>query len=175
MEEDLFPSQMMMSSRADLEEERRLFYVAITRAQQKLFLSYALSRYRFGRLINCEPSRFLAEIDPRYIKSGSKYGGQSLAAGHRQSGNGGYARKLVSSVKRQPQAGRQASHTPSADFAPSDTSTLAVGMRVEHPRFGFGKVLAIESIGTDRKAKVHFDNFGEKTLLLSFAKLKIHD
>ncbi len=175
MEEDLFPSQMMMSSREDLEEERRLFYVAITRAQQKLFLSYALSRYRFGRLISCEPSRFLEEIDPRYIKSSSKYGGQSLATGHRPAGNGGYARKLVSSVKRQPQVSRQASHTPSADFAPSDTSTLAAGMRVEHPKFGFGKVLAIESSGTDRKAKVHFDNFGEKTLLLSFAKLKIHD
>ena len=116
MEEDLFPSQMMLSSRADLEEERRLFYVAITRAQQKLFLSYALSRYRFGRLINCEPSRFLEEIDPRYIKANTKYGGQSLAAGHRQTGNGGYARKLVSSVKRQPQANRQASHAPSADL-----------------------------------------------------------
>ncbi len=68
LEEDLFPSQMMLSSRADLEEERRLFYVAITRAQKKLFLSYALTRYRYGRLKSCEPSRFIEEIDPAYIK-----------------------------------------------------------------------------------------------------------
>src|SRR6478735_6151966 len=68
MEEDLFPSQMMLSSRAELEEERRLFYVAITRAQKKLFLSYALTRYRFGRLKNCEPSRFLDDVDAQFIK-----------------------------------------------------------------------------------------------------------
>src|SRR5690606_38426753 len=75
MEEDLFPSQMMLGSRADLEEERRLFYVAITRAQKKLYLSYALTRYRFGRLKNCEPSRFLDDIDQGYIKVSTKFGG----------------------------------------------------------------------------------------------------
>ena len=68
LEEDLFPSQMMMQSREDLEEERRLFYVATTRAMDKLYLSYALSRYRYGRLLNCEQSRFLEEIDPMHIK-----------------------------------------------------------------------------------------------------------
>ena len=73
MEEDLFPSQMMLSSRADLEEERRLFYVAVTRAKEKLFLSYALTRYRFGRLKQCEPSRFLEEIDPVYIRINKKF------------------------------------------------------------------------------------------------------
>ncbi len=77
MEEDLFPSQMMLSSRADLEEERRLFYVAITRAKKKLTLSYALNRYRFGRLKNCEPSRFLEEIDPRFIKVNKKFGSRA--------------------------------------------------------------------------------------------------
>ena len=69
MEEDLFPSQMMLSSRADLEEERRLFYVAITRAEQHLFLSYALNRYRYGRLKTCEPSRFLSDIDTTYLQA----------------------------------------------------------------------------------------------------------
>ena len=75
LEEDLFPSQMMLSSRADLEEERRLFYVAITRAQKGLFLSYALTRYRFGRLKNCEPSRFLDDVDQSFIKVSTKFAG----------------------------------------------------------------------------------------------------
>ena len=73
LEEDLFPSQMMLSSRADLEEERRLFYVAITRAQKKLFISYALTRYRYGRLKSCEPSRFIEEIDPAFLKVDRKW------------------------------------------------------------------------------------------------------
>jgi len=176
MEEDLFPSQMMLSSRADLEEERRLFYVAITRAKEKLFLTYALSRYRFGRLKSCEPSRFIDEIDAKYIKASSKHGGARL---RRTAGPTYSAKNLVSSVKRGSQITARATkpvpaHKLSAGFAPSDTSTLDKGMKVEHPKFGYGKVVALESIGSNRKAKVNFDNFGEKTLLLSFAKLKIH-
>ncbi len=176
MEEDLFPSQMMLSSRADLEEERRLFYVAITRAKEKLFLTYALSRYRFGRLKSCEPSRFIDEIDAKYIKASSKHGGARL---RRTAGPMYSAKNLVSSVKRGSQITARATkpvpaHKLSAGFAPSDTSTLDKGMKVEHPKFGYGKVVALESIGSNRKAKVNFDNFGEKTLLLSFAKLKIH-
>ena len=174
MEEDLFPSQMMLTSRADLEEERRLFYVAITRAKQKLFLTYALSRYRFGRLKSCEPSRFIDEIDQRFIKASSKHGGArpkpAIAPTH-------YAKNLVSSVKRGSQATTTKSmpaHKLSAGFEPSDTSSLGEGMKVEHPKFGYGKVVTLESNGANRKAKVNFDNFGEKTLLLSFAKLKIH-
>jgi ATP-dependent DNA helicase UvrD/PcrA len=173
MEEDLFPSQMMLSSRADLEEERRLFYVAITRAQKKLFLTYALSRYRFGRLKSCEVSRFIEEIDPRFIKASSKHGrsrpGQTISSSD-------YIKNLVSSVKRQSHVTPKPAptHTLSAGFEPSDTSALNKGMKVEHPKFGYGKVIALESNGANRKAKVNFDNFGEKTLLLSFAKLKIH-
>ena len=78
MEEDLFPSQMMLSSRADLEEERRLFYVAITRAKKNLYFSYALSRYRFGRLMNCEPSRFIEEVDPNFIYVNTRFGSRGL-------------------------------------------------------------------------------------------------
>jgi len=172
MEEDLFPSQMMLSSRADLEEERRLFYVAITRAESKLFLSYAISRYRFGRLKSCEPSRFLEEIDSRFIKVNRKFHKEPVLP--TQSTH--YAKSLVSSVKRpttQP-ANNNYKHTPSSDFKPSDTSGLQQGMKVEHPKFGFGNVANIDTDGANRKAKVMFDNFGEKTLLLSFAKLKIH-
>jgi DNA helicase-2/ATP-dependent DNA helicase PcrA len=172
MEEDLFPSQMMLSSRADLEEERRLFYVAITRAESKLFLSYATSRYRFGRLKSCEPSRFLEEIDPAFIKVNHKFKKESAMPDQTSH----YAKSLVSSVKKEAQKPVISSyaHKPSADFSPSDTSGLEQGMKVEHPKFGFGKVENIDVDGANRKAKVLFDNFGEKTLLLSFAKLKIH-
>ena len=173
MEEDLFPSQMMLSSRADLEEERRLFYVAITRAKEKLFLSYALTRYRFGRLKSCEASRFIEEIDPKFIKSSSKHSGKTT---RQSAGSTNYTRTLVNSAKRTASSSSKPApvHQVSAGFEPSDTSNLAEGMKVEHPKFGYGKVMAIENSGANRKAKVIFDNFGEKTLLLSFAKLKIH-
>src|SRR5678815_2060322 len=95
LEEDLFPSQMMLSSRADLEEERRLFYVAITRAQKRLFLSYALTRYRFGRLKNCEPSRFIDDLDQRYIKVSSKFIGFES-----KPSSGNYAKSLVTGIKK---------------------------------------------------------------------------
>ena len=175
LEEDLFPSQMMLSSRAELEEERRLFYVAITRAQKRLFLSYALTRYRFGRLKNCEPSRFLDDIDQRFIKVSTKFSG--LESMPRASGN--YAKNLVNGIRKtigtHPVPRSATSYKAPADFAPSDTSSLKEGMKVEHPKFGFGKVIQMDITGADRKAKIVFDDFGEKTLLLSFAKLRIHN
>jgi DNA helicase-2/ATP-dependent DNA helicase PcrA len=173
LEEDLFPSQMMLSSRAELEEERRLFYVAITRAQKRLFLSYALTRYRFGRLKNCEPSRFLDDVDQTFIKVSSKFSGYESTPV-----SGSYAKTLVTGIKKtiaSKQPVRASTYKPSLDFAPSDTSGLQEGMKVEHPKFGFGKVVVMDFSGADRKAKILFDDFGEKTLLLSFAKLKIHD
>ncbi len=173
MEENLFPSQMMLNSRADLEEERRLFYVAITRAKEKVFLCHALSRYKFGRIQNNEPSRFIEEIDAAFINPNSKhYTVNSISA----SPTSQYAKNLVQGIKNQQQGVSNIRNTyvPSADFEPSDTSALKEGMKVEHPKFGFGKVAVIDTTGTSRKAKVNFDNFGEKTLLLSFAKLKIH-
>lgn len=173
MEEDLFPSQMMLSSRADLEEERRLFYVAVTRAEQKLYLSYALSRYRFGRLKSCEPSRFIEEIDKQFINESSKFGGRIKESSNPISSH--YAKNLIRSASKSQQgSAKTKAYVPSADFKPSDISNLDTGMKVEHPKFGFGKVAEIDNSGTSRKAKVVFDNFGEKTLLLSFAKLKIH-
>ncbi len=173
MEEDLFPSQMMLTSRADLEEERRLFYVAITRAKQKLFLTYANTRYRFGRLKSCEPSRFLDEIDAGCIKVSRKVQQQAEPPREQTSH---YAKSLVSGMKNNQKSmpKNNYTHKPSPGFAPSDTNNLQEGMRVEHPKFGFGKVLKMDIDGANRKAKVLFDNFGEKTLLLSFAKLKIH-
>ena len=179
LEEDLFPSQMMLSSRADLEEERRLFYVAITRAEKKLFLSYALSRYRFGRLKNCEKSRFLDDIDPSFIKVSARAGGFDSSHSSSSSSNGNYARSFVSSVKKTvsstPVKKATSGYKPPVDFVPSDTSKLAEGMKVEHPKFGFGEVVKMDFSGPDKKAKILFTDFGEKTLLLSFAKLKIHE
>lgn len=172
MEEDLFPSQMMLSSRADLEEERRLFYVAITRAKKKLHLSYALNRYRFGRLKTCEPSRFLEEVDPKYIKVNKKFGSSAALS----SAESYVTKNFVNNLKKEQGNRKFASapaHKPSPDFEPSDTSGLEEGMRVEHAKFGFGKVTLIDAEGANKKAKVEFETAGEKTLLLSFAKLRI--
>jgi DNA helicase II / ATP-dependent DNA helicase PcrA len=172
LEEDLFPSQMMLSSRADLEEERRLFYVAMTRAKEKLTLSYAFTRYRFGRLKSCDPSRFLQDVDPRFIASRGSAGIETIAV----PGQPERPRKLSNSLTLDPPALRSVKpHVPSQDFHESDTVNLGPGMSVEHPKFGFGKVVNIEMDGAERKAKVNFDNFGVKTLLLSFAKLRICD
>jgi DNA helicase-2/ATP-dependent DNA helicase PcrA len=176
LEEDLFPSQMMLSSRADLEEERRLFYVAITRAKENLYFSYALSRYRYGRLMNCEMSRFIDEVDPSYLRVNTRYGSRQPQLTTRNDSqspiSSGYARSLVNKRRAAPKKPLQY-HKPSADFVPSDTSGLQVGMKVEHPKFGFGKVNRMDVQGANRKANVVFENFGEKTLLLSFAKLRI--
>ncbi len=173
LEEDLFPSQMMLSSRADLEEERRLFYVAITRAKRKLYLSYALTRYRYGRLKNCEPSRFLDDLNQRYIKVSTKFGGFDSTPA-----NPNFAKSFISGMKKtmstQP-VQKATSYKPSPDFTPSDTSSLKEGMKVEHPKFGFGTVVKLDESGANRKARINFSDFGEKTLLLSFAKLKIHE
>jgi DNA helicase-2/ATP-dependent DNA helicase PcrA len=164
MEEDLFPSQMMLASRADLEEERRLFYVAITRAEKKLTLAFAETRYKFGRLKTCEPSRFLNEIDPAFIRMDKSLNGREAAA----------ATLVKSMTPRKPTVVPVNLHTPSQDFVPSDTSQLTGGMKVEHPKFGFGIVRDVEVQGNDKKARIDFEKVGEKTLLLSFAKLKIH-
>jgi DNA helicase-2/ATP-dependent DNA helicase PcrA len=173
MEEDLFPSQLMISSRAELEEERRLFYVAITRAQKRLFLSYALTRYRFGRLKNCEPSRFLDDVDGRYLKVSTKFGGMDVVTP-----NPDYARNFVTGIRKtvasQP-VQKTSTYKAPLDFTPSDTGLLKEGMKVEHPKFGFGLVVKLDETGADRKARINFNDFGEKTLLLSFAKLRIHD
>ncbi len=179
MEEDLFPSQMMMQSREDLEEERRLFYVATTRAKEKLYLSYAVTRYRFGRLLNCEPSRFLEEVDPRCIKVNKKASSRDMPGAFRKEGlPGSEGRAGFVGIKRKPQTRMPAKkkiHTPSPDFKPSNTNNLQAEQLVEHPKFGFGKVRKIEVEGLNRKATINFEHFGEKTLLLSFAKLRIID
>jgi DNA helicase-2/ATP-dependent DNA helicase PcrA len=178
LEENLFPSQMSLSSRADLEEERRLFYVAITRAEKQLHLSYATSRYRWGTLTNCEPSRFIEEIDPQYLEIDFKvpaknndnfsFDQERSAWQQKESFSKPKPTLLPKTKSILPKA-----HTPSPDFSPSDTSNLQVGMEVEHERFGFGKVLQIEGNKPDIKATIFFKELGQKQLLLKFAKLRI--
>lgn len=172
MEEDLFPSQMMMQSREDLEEERRLFYVASTRAMDKLYLTYALTRYRFGRLLNCEPSRFLEEVDPMCIRVNKRMTSALAGALRNESSEGRAGFVGIKNQSQRPMTTAKI-HTPSPDFKPSNTNNLQEGAKVEHPKFGFGLVSKIETEGINRKASIQFDNFGEKTLLLSFAKLRI--
>jgi DNA helicase II / ATP-dependent DNA helicase PcrA len=167
LEEDLFPSQMMLSSRADLEEERRLFYVAITRAQKHLTVSYSNTRYRFGRLKPCEPSRFLTEFDPQFLNISRR---QVVAQPAERPNIIQKPKTFNSPVNSRPKT----NYIPSADFKPSDTSNLLAGMKVEHPKFGFGIVKAMDIAGTDRKAIIDFNGV-EKTLILSFAKLRIHN
>lgn len=172
LEEDLFPSQMMLESRQDLEEERRLFYVAITRAEKKLSFSYAESRYQWGRLKMCEPSRFLLEVDQRFLNVNKMV--QNALERDTTPPVTTFARNLVQrKTEAKPVTSAATSHVPSADFVPTDTFGLTEGDKVEHLKFGFGVVTKMDVNGTDRKATVKFDLVGEKTLLLSFAKLRV--
>ena len=170
MEENLFPSQMMITSRADLEEERRLFYVAITRAEKKLTLSYATSRYQWGNLRSCEKSRFLDEIDPQFVDF--KFAA-TPSAGPGESPFGHVFERRSNLLPTPPRKTVAKGYTPPADFQPSDTSNLQTGQRVEHPKFGFGHVTKLETVSGSTKAIINFEEVGEKTLLLSFAKLRV--
>ncbi|WP_017258447.1 ATP-dependent helicase [Pedobacter arcticus] len=187
LEENLFPSQMALNSRADLEEERRLFYVAVTRAEKKLHVSYATSRFKFGTLINCEPSRFLDEIDTRYLEidtpkraSSSNKDGfddersqwQSKSSFTQAQGDV-YSKPKPAAKPLKTTSLLAKAHVPSEGFAPSDTSNLQVGHEVEHERFGYGKVLTLEGSKQDIKATIFFKEIGQKQLLLKFAKLRI--
>lgn len=171
MEENLFPSQLSLSSRPDLEEERRLFYVAITRAEEQLTLSYATSRFKYGNLIPCEPSRFLEEIDPRYLDMSSAVVKREPLFKPKENQNygTGYGMNVGKSVIKP-----QASVKVSENFTPSDASLIREGQTVEHQRFGMGTVMKLEGMGDNSKALIEFEGLGQKTLVLKFAKLMIH-
>lgn len=196
MEENLFPSQLSLNSRADLEEERRLFYVAITRAETQLHLSYAISRYRWGNLIHCEPSRFLEEIDPEHLEfsnvAESRQQQQSFAPKEKtvwkrkehtdtSFGNVENFKKATKStptpVFTKPNLSKASSTQVASKPVEPDQleliQKLQVGMQVEHEKFGQGKVLQIEGIMPNTKATVFFPEVGQKQLLLKFAKLRI--
>jgi DNA helicase-2/ATP-dependent DNA helicase PcrA len=196
IEETLFPSAMSINTREELEEERRLFYVAVTRAKQRLWLSYANTRYRYGQLVQNDPSRFLDEIPEKYLdksyagsanRNNGSWNGNS-AGRSRGSAWGDYNDMAapVRSNKITPGSSRPATpeylppappkvveHVPSTDFAPSDTSGLQVGQQVEHQKFGFGKVTRMEGSAHNPVATIVFTNNGEKKIMLNYAKLRI--
>jgi len=192
MEETLFPNTMSINTREELEEERRLFYVAITRAKHKLWLTYAKDRYRFGNLQQNEPSRFLNELPEKHLDRSFAGGGLRNNGGSNWSDKSAFERMNPSASSRAdkqygppPQRTESKSsyiakpiiktveHVPSADFAPSDTSDLKIGQKVEHQKFGFGEVIKMEGATHNPIATVNFEHNGEKKIMLNYAKLRI--
>ncbi|MBP6590295.1 MAG: UvrD-helicase domain-containing protein [Chitinophagaceae bacterium] len=202
LEEMLFPNAMAINTREELEEERRLFYVVVTRAKQRLWITYANTRYRFGQLVQNEPSRFIEEIPEDYLdrsfaggglknQSGSKWGGGS--GFDRMKGWGNNSNNDVRDAEKKygPAPGKKPAgstpsylapkttiakvieHTPSADFVASDTSNLQAGQKVEHQKFGFGEVMKMEGAAHNPIATVKFEHNGEKKIMLNYAKLRI--
>jgi len=161
VEEDLFPSQMMISSREDLEEERRLFYVAITRAMKKLYLTYSSTRYRYGMLKDCEKSRFIKEISPAYLDFNNFNTNRSLVS------------NVLKEKKRNLSPIKKVSTNNSSSIKSSNIDDLIEGVNVKHEIFGIGTIKKVDNHSNQKKAIVNFKNVGEKTLLLNFAKLKI--
>ena len=159
VEEDLFPSQMMITTREDLEEERRLFYVAITRSMKKLYLTYSNTRYRYGMLKDCQVSRFIKEINPMYLESESNQINKS------------FVKNVINEKRRNIKPISKI--TINTSFQSSDINELKEGVLVQHPSFGKGEVLKVEIDSNQKKATVKFNTVGEKTLLLNYAKLKI--
>jgi DNA helicase-2/ATP-dependent DNA helicase PcrA len=186
LEEMLFPNAMSINTREELEEERRLFYVVITRAKNRLWISYANTRYKFGSLVQNEPSRFISELPEKYLDRSFAGGGSrnqgsfSSSAFDRMTrgfGAGWQSKQSTESKKpsylspvSRPQTKE---HVPSADFIASDTSKLQVGQKVEHQKFGFGEVTKMEGAAHNPVATVKFDLNGEKKIMLNYAKLRI--
>jgi len=174
LEENLFPSIQSLNARSELEEERRLFYVAITRAKKQVTISYAENRYRWGNLTVSEPSRFIDEIDINFINLPRKASfhqieQQGFPVKKKFTTQAGFADQKRKKLKKISNLG----NTHADDFQSSDLNDLQTGMEVEHQRFGKGKVISLEGAGPNKKATVFFKNVGQKQLLLRFAKLKI--
>lgn len=178
LEENLFPSAMSLYDRNDLEEERRLFYVAITRAKDRLWVTYANSRYRFGNLVQNEPSRFIEEIPQEHLDksfTGISNRAQGSVNAWGNTLNQGFDKtpslKKLAEKLQQP---LPTSHTPSADFKADNPMEMEVGMDVEHLKFGFGKIQALEGGANNRIATIEFGGgHGQKKIMLNFAKIRI--
>ena len=178
LEENLFPSQMALNTRSELEEERRLFYVAITRAEKSCTISYANSRFVFGSLNSSEPSRFISEINKDYLKFESPYqnqtGGRSLNSRSTFSSNDENIQGMRKSISTSANL-RSLSEVINNKTTTNNrlSTSLKVGFNVSHDLFGKGKVIKIEGAGDEKKAIIFFPKEGSKTLLLKFAKLTI--
>jgi DNA helicase-2/ATP-dependent DNA helicase PcrA len=192
MEEDLFPSAMSMNTRSELEEERRLFYVALTRAEHQAYLTYAQSRYRWGKLVDSEPSRFIEEITDSFLEyltpeetnyrykpmiDADIFGDVDKSKLRLNKPVAGTPPKWMTDNDPKPDLGirklKPMGNAPSQNSSPVMDSKLAIGNVVMHERFGKGKVLNLEGVGADKKAEIHFEVGGIKKLLLRFAKLDV--
>jgi DNA helicase-2/ATP-dependent DNA helicase PcrA len=192
MEEDLFPSAMSMNTRSELEEERRLFYVALTRAEHQAYLTYAQSRYRWGKLVDSEPSRFIEEINGEYLEyinpidSGYRYkptmdidifGDVDKSKLRLAKPTAGTPPEYI--TKNEPVSSINIRRLKPLNSGVSTSknnvtdANLAVGNIVMHERFGKGEIVGLEGIGADKKAEIRFDVGGLKKLLLRFAKLNV--
>ncbi len=197
LEEMLFPSALSINSREELEEERRLFYVVITRARKKLWITYANTRYKFGQIVQNEPSRFIDELPEEYLDKSFAGGGlrnQGLSSssafdrmkgwgnnerfGDRnredtgwKSGNGTTGKSVSGlGIRNNP---KPVEHKPSENFAASPTSELAEGQKVEHQKFGFGEIIKMEGAAHNPVATIKFDLNGEKKIMLNYVKMWI--
>ena len=198
MEENLFPSGGMLSTPTDIEEERRLFYVAMTRAEEAVYLSYAQTRMRNGKHESNSPSRFLREIDPAFIanplrkeepessseddedypfrRSFTGFGSRRTAFKSRSTvapkppvSPASTASRTIESLRNRPLPPK----IPDEEFIPVPMTELKAGQRIEHNRFGFGRIMEITGSVPDLKAKIVFDGYGEKLLLLKYAKIRL--
>ncbi len=187
VEEELFPSAMAMSTPSEIEEERRLLYVAITRAKKFCMLSYASSRFRNGQTVVCRPSRFLSDIDPQYLRAAT---GTSIAPPVNPIANYRSSFRRVTDDNRlrrpapMPQQRQAAAPAPAPVRRPATATAigeqhtaaeLAEGIRVEHAKFGAGTISAIDTSMADARITVDFDNTGRRVLLLKFARFQILD
>ena len=196
MEENLFPSGGFMASESEIEEERRLFYVAMTRAKKAVQFSFASTRMRNGKTESNSPSRFVREVDPQYIanplsteiqEDGASDGNESgFRFGKRGWNNNSYGRSGAVRVEKKDVSPKPASpavirrpqpvvakRVPDSEFEPTPILQLRAGQRIEHNRFGFGQIVEISGSAADMKAKISFDEHGEKILILKYAKIRV--
>ncbi len=182
LEEDLFPSAMSMNTRSELEEERRLFYVALTRAEKQAYLTYALSRYRWGKLIDAEPSRFIEEIEDKYLEIITPIEERRFNPMLDDSIFGDVKPNTIrfkKPIQKRPEKFKISTSKNLKKVTNTNGNTnlfdskLVAGNFVKHLRFGKGEVLKIEGVGADAKAEINFENGGKKNLLLRFAKLDV--
>lgn len=177
LEENIFPSAMSIYDRESLEEERRLFYVVITRAKSKLWISFAHNRYRFGSLVQNEPSRFISELPQEHIDNsfagaagvrGGTQNKENLFRNANEKGSGLGLKKIAENNKP------STNYVPSPNFKPSPINEILLNCKVEHQRFGYGVVTKIEGGNANLMATIKFGNdAGEKKIMLQYAKLRV--
>lgn len=173
VEEDLFPSYMTLNSPKELEEERRLFYVAITRAMENVFISYASTRLKWGLLVNCRSSRFISEIDEQFIEQEDAFNPVSGQGKHYLNNNLKSDHSFISNELQTRRKLIKINESQSIIKNNVDHEEIMAGMHIEHERFGKGKVISKEGFAQNTKITVFFKDHGQKQLLLKFARLKI--